>query len=371
MSRSSTPRRILVAALVLGAATAFPGPVTTADSPGQACDQPTRRTTLYAERLPDSPSGQIRLGWGLTPDSASIPGPPLEMIEGECMAITVVNDVPADALRALRDGPLGCGPDCELPLGVSLHVHGVKYTQASDGTIQTNSWVPPGESRTYKWYAAPRVSVAGRVVSLGTAGYWWYHDHVVGTDHGTGGLYSGLAGGLIVRRPGDLKPDRIYTTIFGPDQTINFRRYEPGNPERSLDNCEFTGWKPSPTCFVARQGERVEFLAIGVGDEFHTFHLHGHNWANNRTGILSSQLDETPLIDNRTLGPADSFGFQIIAGETVGAGKWMLHCHVQLHSDRGMVTFFNVLPGSAVPGQAATMPSQPHAHYGRQSSPQG
>jgi FtsP/CotA-like multicopper oxidase with cupredoxin domain len=41
-------------------------------------------------------------------------------------------------------------------------------------------------------------------------------------------------------------------------------------------------------------------------------------------------------------GPADSFGFQVIAGEHVGPGAWMYHCHVQSHSDMGMAGLFLV-----------------------------
>jgi FtsP/CotA-like multicopper oxidase with cupredoxin domain len=101
-------------------------------------------------------------------------------------------------------------------------------------------------------------------------------------------------------------------------------------------------------------GELVEFAVIGFGDDFHTFHLHGHNWADNRTGVLFGPEDPTRVIDNRTLGPADTFGFVIRAGEEVGSGAWMLHCHVQTHSDAGMMTFLHVLGADDV--------SLPHDH---------
>ena len=312
------------------------------------CVEPNRRMTLYAEQLPDADDGSRRLGWGLTPATAAIPGPMIEMIEGDCLAITVVNDIPEATLAALRDDPrLGSG-DPAQPLGVSLHVHGVKYTQDSDGTLETNSWVPPGQSRTYTWYAAPRVSVRGRVASLGTAGYWWYHDHIIGTAHGTGGIGSGLVGGVVVRRPGDLKPDRpTNVVVMGPDQTINFARY------------------PNTPRFTAVRGERIEFLVIGIGDEFHTFHMHGHTWADTRTGFFATQADETQLIDVRGVGPSETFGFQVIAGESVGAGSWMVHCHVQLHSDRGMVTFFDVVdPGMPLP-TAPPLPAAAAGHVHR------
>jgi FtsP/CotA-like multicopper oxidase with cupredoxin domain len=83
-------------------------------------------------------------------------------------------------------------------------------------------------------------------------------------------------------------------------------------------------------------------VVIAHGELFHTFHLHGHRWADTRTGYLSGLDDATPVIDNKTVGPADSFGFQVVAGEGVGPGAWMYHCHVQSHSDSGMTGLFVV-----------------------------
>jgi FtsP/CotA-like multicopper oxidase with cupredoxin domain len=99
---------------------------------------------------------------------------------------------------------------------------------------------------------------------------------------------------------------------------------------------------PRTPVFKANLGQKVEFIVIGHGDDFHTFHLHGHRWTDNRTGYPASPGDLTPTIDNKTLGPADSFGFQIVAGEGVGPGTWMYHCHVQGHSDAGMSGLFVV-----------------------------
>jgi manganese oxidase len=331
----------LCAALLLGAQplSAVAGNLLQAAPTG--CLQPNRQLTLYAEELPRTADGAIRLGYGPAPGQATIPGPLIEMTEGECLAVTLVNDVPEATLAELRDDFRLGSRDPDMPLGVSLHVHGVAYTLDSDGALDTGTFVPPGQSRTFTWFAAPRVADAGAVLSMGTAGYWWYHDHAAGTAHGTGGVGSGLFGGLVVRRPGDLRPDHTYTVAMGDASTINLRRYP------DTDTCDPADPQPSATCFVARQGERVEFVVIGIGDEFHTFHLHGHRWAGTRTGLLSSVLDETPLLDNRTVGPGDTFGFTVVAGELVGPGSWMLHCHVQTHSDTGMATHLHVLDRDA------------------------
>ncbi|NJP30989.1 multicopper oxidase domain-containing protein [Micromonospora sp. HSS6-12] len=345
----SARRLLIVAAIVLltvigaGGLAAAGGPTAFfADRP-DGCAKPDRSIQLYAVELPKDGT-QIRLGYGLTPETASYPGPTMEMMEGECVAITLHNRVPAATLEQLRTDP-------GHPLGVSLHVHGVKYTQLSDGTVQSNSFVPPGESRTYTWFAQQRNNRTG---AQGTAGYWWYHDHVVGGPHGTQGLGAGLFGGLVVRRPGDPKPDRTYVTVFGDRQSINLRRGD------ATDTCDQQNPQPGPTCLVARKGERVEFVVVGIGNEMHTFHLHGHSWADTRTGVIGNGqpfADSVPVIDNKPLGPGDSFGFTVVAGDSVGPGHWMLHCHMQFHSDAGMSTMLHVLDESG-----AMPPGHDHSH---------
>lgn len=301
--------------------------------------EPTRHLQLYAVELPKY-DDEVRLGYGHSPDKASYPGPTIEMLEGECIAITLHNQVSKETLTALRK-------EDSLPLGVSLHPHGVKYNRKSDGTMLTHSWVAPGEERTYVWYARPPARKRG---IPGTAGYWWYHDHMVGTMHGTGGVTSGLFGALIVRRRNDPLPHRTYVTAMGDAMTLNLRRY-PDTDAYDPDNP-----KPGPLSFVANQGQRIEFVNIALGSELHTWHLHGHSWADTRTGIIDDVpwADDIRIIDNKTIGPGDSFGFQVLAGETSGPNHWMLHCHLQTHSDMGMSTYFHVHKrnGDPPPGPA-------------------
>jgi FtsP/CotA-like multicopper oxidase with cupredoxin domain len=126
-----------------------------------------------------------------------------------------------------------------------------------------------------------------------------------------------------VRRKGDLLPDRTVVVVFN-DMTINNKM------------------APEAPMFEAVLGERVEWLAIGHGNMEHTFHLHAHRWVDNRTGMLDGPDDPTPAVDNKDLNPGSSFGFQVIAGEGVGPGAWMYHCHVQFHSEGGMSGIFLV-----------------------------
>ncbi|MFI9645376.1 multicopper oxidase domain-containing protein [Streptomyces sp. NPDC052040] len=264
-----------------------------------------RHIKMYAERLH---GGQM--GYGLQRGEASIPGPLIELTEGDTLYIHFVNT---------------------MDITASLHVHGLDYAISQDGTRLSHSAVPPGGSRTYIW----RTHTPGRRPDgswrEGSAGYWHYHDHVVGTDHGSGGVRRGLYGPVIVRRAGDILPVRTHTIVFN-ETMINNRR-----PHSGPD-------------FTATLGDRTEFVMITHGDAFHTFHMHGHRWAHNRTGLLSGPEDLSPIIDNRIVGPGDSFGFQVLAGEGVGPGAWMYHCHVQHHADKGMVGLFLVKnPNGSMP----------------------
>ncbi len=302
--------RILLAMGVV--ATALTGSISTTaqsqDSRPQVCDVPTRTITLFAEELSNG-----RVGYGLTPETAKVPGPTIEMVEGECVAIRLTN----------RTGRR-----------VSFHPHGVAYTVRSDGTPLNRSCVQPSRTRTYVVEAVPQQARTDGTINPGTAGYWNYHDHCRGGPHGTDGIRSGLFGALVVRRAGDPIPDKRFVAVMSGVH-FNLRR------------------APNTPVFKANQGQRVEFVIITHGDALHSFHLHGHRWADTRTGMADAMSEDPTVIDNKTSGPGDSFGFQIVAGEDSGPGAWMYHCHVQSHSDLGMSGIFLVRnPDGTVPSHA-------------------
>ncbi|MEV7203157.1 multicopper oxidase domain-containing protein [Streptomyces griseoluteus] len=323
MDRRTFGRRLLAGGVVAATGTAT---LSVASAPSAAEPSPptapaggqVRHLRLYAEKLP---GGQ--LGYGLEKGKATVPGPLIELVEGDTLHIEFENLTDADA---------------------SLHVHGVDYDIANDGTRMTGSHVEPGGTRTYTW----RTHAPGRrkdgTWQAGSAGYWHYHDHVVGTDHGTGGIRKGLYGPVVVRRKGDLLPDKQFTIVFN-DMTINNRT---------------AGETPD---FEATVGDRVEIIMITHGEYYHTFHLHGHRWADNRTGLLAGPDDPSRIVDNKITGPADSFGFQVVAGEHAGAGAWMYHCHVQSHSDMGMAGLLLVAkPDGTVPGHTGHHAAAHHDH---------
>ena len=217
--------------------------------------------------------------------NGTVPGPTIEIYEGDKVELTLIN---------------------ELDVPVSVHVHGVHYKIDSDGTRMTGSFAPPGGKYLYRWTAAP-----------GTAGYWHYHDHVVGPGmDGVRGTEQGLYGALIVRKAGDRLPDKTFVLVM-QSVWFNNKRY------------------PDTPLLEAKLGERVEFVVITHGSRFHTFHIHGHRWLD---------LGTNRIIDTFTQNAGESTGFQVIAGEGVGPGDWMYHCHVHDHIEDGMIGFFVVRP---------------------------
>lgn len=335
LGRRGFNRRFLAGGAVLATgsltsmSSATAGPAAAADNPPKKAPKggEVRQIKLYAEEI-----GEGQIGYGLEKGKASIPGPLIEIVEGDTLHIEFENLLDVD---------------------VSLHPHGVDYDIASDGTRMNNSHVEPGGTRTYTW----RSHAPGRrddgTWRPGSAGYWHYHDHVVGTDHGTGGIKQGLYGGLIVRREGDILPDKSFTIVFN-DMLIN------NKPADESPN------------FEATVGDRLEVVMITHSELYHTFHIHGHRWADNRTGLLEGPDDPSRVIDNKITGPADSFGFQFIAGEGVGAGAWMYHCHVQSHSDMGMAGLFLIADeDGTVPGHEPHHPAKKSADKAADTSDAG
>jgi FtsP/CotA-like multicopper oxidase with cupredoxin domain len=289
MKSKSVLVALLVGLAAIGSIPTVAGP--NLAPPEQACETPDRTETLYAEH-----KNRYDIGYSRTPGRARIPGPIIEMTEGECLAVTLVNNT---------------------EFRVSFHPHGVDYTVASDGSPLNRSCVRPGRLRTYVISTHAPGPRADGTYDPGSAGYWHYHDHCLGSPHGSGGIDRGLFGALIVRRPGDPLPDRKRTLVMA-NTSFNLKL------------------APNTPTIRANVGERVEFIVITHGELFHTFHLHGHRWADNRTGLLTGPDNDVPLIDNFPQGPGDSTGFQVVAGEHVGPGAWMYHCHVQSHADAGM-----------------------------------
>jgi FtsP/CotA-like multicopper oxidase with cupredoxin domain len=188
----------------------------------------------------------------------------------------------------------------------SMHFHGVHYDFGSDGSYipgfsGRGAKVMPGQTYTYRFTAGGD-----------TRGVWPYHDHSPSMEASIAG---GLYGSLSIRGRAERRPDREFTVFFGAVngfQTINGRAFVGNTP-----------------VFRARVGERVEWNVLSLGDDFHTFHPHGHRWL---------RPDGVPE-DTRTIGPAESFRVRWTEDRP---GTWLYHCHVESHMTQGMIGIYRV-----------------------------
>ncbi|WP_371503934.1 multicopper oxidase domain-containing protein [Nitrosopumilus adriaticus] len=250
-------------------------------------------------------------------DLPSIPGPTIIIEEGDEVFLTLNNE-------------LGDPDEC-----VSVHVHGVHYAPESDGTLEevngvVDSCATVDTPRTFHWNAAK-----------GSAGVWPYHDHTFGSE--LGAELEGLYGTLIVNpkkmemltdgKIKDIKIDKIDKDFVLWMQGTSFWGME---IDHNNDGKQTPLWL-NPT-LKAELGEKVRFNVIGIGSEFHTFHIHGHKWLQDGT---------TNVIDVQNIGPLTRTSIVIEAGEGVGPGNWMYHCHVFTHMEAGMKGIFEVTTDGA------------------------
>jgi manganese oxidase len=187
----------------------------------------------------------------------------------------------------------------------SMHFHGVRYAFPSDGSYipgfsGPGADVKPGKSFTYRLTAGSD-----------SAGVWPYHDHSPSMmDSIQGGMYGALS--ILGRH--ERPPDREFVVFL-----------ESMGGFMTIDGRAFIGNTP---VFHAKVGQRVQWDVLALGDDHHTFHVHGHRW-----------LEHGTPVDVQTVGPAESF--KIGWREDI-PGTWYYHCHVEGHMANGMIGLYRV-----------------------------
>jgi len=189
----------------------------------------------------------------------------------------------------------------------SMHFHGVHYGVASDGSYipgfsGRGADVKPGKSFTYRLLAGED-----------SVGVWPYHDHSPSmSDSIQGGMYGALS--ILDRQ--ERAPDREFVVFL--ESMAGFM---------TIDGRAFVGNTP---VFHARVGDLVQWDVLALGDEQHTFHVHGHRW-----------LEHGTPVDVETVGPAESLR---IRWREDRPGTWLYHCHVEAHMMNGMIGLYRVAP---------------------------
>ncbi len=267
---------------------------------------PTKRDDWHDIPIPGSTTFTAFIYQLMTPGfaapaaPASVPGPVLSAEVGDTLVVHVRNALPDKYRQA-----------------ITFHPHAVKYNPEYDGVYlgkytRAGGFIQPGEEFTYTYECVPE-----------SVGLWAYHDH--GPNH-TVNTHRGLFGAVLIREKGEQPADvesvlclhqwlPPITGLKRPFQCINGHAYA-GN---------------TPT-IRAKNGQNVTIHIVGVDDNWHDFHLHGHRWKDPATGL------ET---DNPSVGPGQSIFARFKADNP---GRWLYHCHVLAHQDAGMAGWFLVEP---------------------------
>lgn len=276
-------------------------------------------------------------GYSLEPvrGSAVLPGPSLEVREGELVEIQLTN--------------LGPSEPGVHPFPHTVHLHGLDVDQVNDGVPETGAVARVGETITYRFEATH-------------AGTYWYHCHVDTVEHLTMGMY----GALIVHPddgPGRAwtdgpSYDRAYTLLLSEvdpawseairaDRTPDRTRFDPRY--FFINGRSFPDTIDHPdTHLVGHLGERLLVRLINAGYEWRSMHMHGFHFE-----VVAT--DGRPLVhpylkDTISIGPGERYDLLVTLDQL---GAYPFHSHVILDNlndgayPGGIHTMLTVVPPGA------------------------
>jgi FtsP/CotA-like multicopper oxidase with cupredoxin domain len=228
--------------------------------------------------------------------NTGIPGPIIRAAVGDTVRVHVRNN------------------DTYYKVPHTIAPHAFKYTLPNDGGWawmlgdRPGTNINVGATYTYEWTAIPR--------SVGT---WPYHDHSKHFDPGKGtvvmeaGAELGLFGMIAITGPNTPTVDKEIMSIWHSLYSGDI----PGLSQdfHCINGYAYLGNTPIPRVKV---GQRVRWRVVSLGNDFHTFHTHGHTW------MHAGEFTDTVVI-----GPGVGHSFEYV--EDADPGFWYYHCHVPMH----------------------------------------
>lgn len=270
----------------------------------------TRAFTLVAEEFDwEIMPGVTVRAWGY---NRQTPGPEIRVREGDLVRVTLVN---------------------RLPVGTTLHWHGMDVAPEMDGPVGLNqAEVEPGQDFVYEFTAT-------------NPGSRWYHAHADPANQIALGLY-----GPLVVEPRE--PARTYDREFGyilnewdleltPDVATGKAPRGPRDQllrggELGTDLFLINGraHESIPPITLA-EGERVLIRLTNAGNLPHAIHSHGHSFK-----IVATDGNPVPAgmeltKDTVLIGPGERYDLELVGDNP---GVWMFHCHMENHAANGMMT---------------------------------
>ena len=243
----------------------------------------------------------------------SMPGPTIEVNEGDKVRIIVHN---------------------ELPEPTSMHWHGIDVPNVMDGVIGlTQDAIPPGGMFTYEF-------------ELRQNGTFFYHTHVAMQQA------LGMVGLFIIHPKAAWDPpvDRDFALILQEWAIL------PGASVTNTMSMEFNIFTingraaPYITPMVVRLGDRVRIRLVNFSViDHHPMHLHGMTfWV---TGTEGGRMPESAWYpsNNVLVGVAQAREIEFVANNP---GDWIMHCHMFHH----MMNFMSSMAGPMA-GEMKGMPA--------------
>ena len=302
--KEAAPQRQSPAKLVKPAAPAFNVPVIIPDIPklewtmeGGVKVFHLSADVVKREFLPASPMGPAKIVdvWGY---NGSMPGPTIEVNEGDRVRIMFHNNLPEDT---------------------TIHWHGLEVPIEMDGTPYISQpMVKPGGVFLYEF-------------TLNQHGTFFYH------SHGAMQEMMGQIGFFIIH------PKKPHSPPVHKDFGLILQEWAvlPNNTVPNTMAMEFN-WltingkaAPATTPMIVKQGERVRIRMVNLGMDHHPIHIHGHQFY--VTGTEGGRIPESAWFPGNTVlvGVAQARDIEF---DAVYAGDWMLHCHLPHHMMNNMVS---------------------------------
>jgi FtsP/CotA-like multicopper oxidase with cupredoxin domain len=257
---------------------------------------------VRTEFLPASSWAEARLvdAWGY---NGSVPGPTIEVMEGDRVRILFTN---------------------KLPEPTTPHWHGLEVPVEMDGVPGIGQpLIMPGETYTYEF-------------TLRQHGTFFYHSHMAMQE------MMGMIGLFIVhpRQPHQPRVDKDFAFILQgwailPNNTV------PNTLAMEFNWLTMNGKAgPATTPVMVKQGERVRLRFVNLGMDHHPIHLHGHQFY--VTGTEGGRAPESTWYPGNTVivGVAQARDVEF---EAKYEGDWMVHCHLPHHMMNQMVSMAGML----------------------------
>lgn len=250
--------------------------------------------------------------------SPSIPGPSLEMTEGDQVCVEFTNNIDEHT---------------------SVHFHGIKAPYLANDTdgvppVGAGVDIPNGGGKVAVHFTAP------------PAGAYMYHAH----ENTTRQILLGLYGRIIVKAKNHRDNGYAYDDTWmlsewrvNKDSSNNVI----GSESSGLDVDNLPNYfiinghafdpndipNPGNKLVVLKQGQKARIRLIGMGQWAHPMHMHGRNFRVTAQDGVPIPVGQQRVMNTLTVHPGEIWEIEFTAGTThEDLGIWVFHCHVLDHA---------------------------------------